>query len=174
MTIVLTALLLMNGAFEAGRGLPRVYVFTATSADGSPSEDERGRLDTVRDLREHLAKEKYKVTLASTREESDVVVEVVSREKNDLPVGGYGGATVGPSGQVVIKLSAKWGSEATEIKGTAAGYWGKAAKDASDRLVKWILRIATSTGKAELAPSGLTITGVEGATCLEWRWALAA
>jgi hypothetical protein len=48
----------------------------------------------------------------------------------------------------VIKLSAKWGTETTEIKGTAAGYWGKAAKDASDRLVKWILRIAVSSGKA--------------------------
>ncbi len=55
-------------------------------------------------------------------------------------MGGFGGTAVGPSGEMVVRVRVKYGKEQSELKGTAPGYWGKAAKDAADRVSKWIER----------------------------------
>jgi len=117
----------------------RVFIYTEKSASGTVTEEEKGRQSTVADLREALRRD-IRVVLVPTRSEAQVVVEVLAREKHEAPIGGYGGTSVGPSGEVTVRLRVKWGDEETEIKGTALGYWGRAAKDAGDRLSKWIAR----------------------------------
>jgi hypothetical protein len=121
---------------------PRVFVFTAQSkAAPPPTEEEEGRLDSVRDVREALAR-KAGLVMVSSASEANVLVEVVEREKRDAAIGGYGGTSVTPQGEVILRLHLKWGEQETDIKGVAPGYWGRAAKDAADRAMKWIARIA--------------------------------
>jgi hypothetical protein len=121
---------------------PRVFVFTAVSEAPAPaSEDEQGRLDSVRDVREALARKAGLVMVASATD-ADVLVEVVEREKRDAGIGGFGGTAVTPQGEVILRLHLKWGEHEIDIKGVAPGYWGRAAKDAADRAMKWIARIA--------------------------------
>jgi hypothetical protein len=119
----------------------RVYVYTEKSPSGPVTDEEKGRLDTVNDIREALRKD-IRIVLVPNRSDAQVVVEVLNREKREASIGGFGGTSVGPSGEVVVQLRVKWGDEQTEIKGTALGYWGRAAKDAADRLSKWIARIS--------------------------------
>lgn len=121
---------------------PRVFVFTTESKAGPPvTEEEQGRLDSVGDVREALGKKAGLVMVASASEAA-VLVEVVGREKRDAPIGGFGGTTVTPQGEAIIRLRVKYGDHETEIKGVAPGYWGRAAKDAADRAMRWIARIA--------------------------------
>jgi hypothetical protein len=121
---------------------PRVFVFTAQADVASPAtEEEQGRLDSVRDVREALARKAGLVMVASASD-ADVLVEVVEREKRDAGVGGFGGTAVTPQGEVILRLHLKWGEHEIDIKGVAPGYWGRAAKDAADRAMKWIARIA--------------------------------
>ena len=121
---------------------PRVYVFTTESKAGGPAtEEEQGRLDSVRDVREALGK-KAGLVMVSSLAEAHVVVEVVGREKRDAEIGGFGGTTLTPQGEVIVRLHLKYGEHETDIKGVAPGYWGRAAKDAADRAMRWISRIA--------------------------------
>ena len=130
------------GTQHPSSAAPRVFVFTAKSEAPPPlSEEEQGRLDSVRDVREALAK-KAGLVMAASASEADVLVEVVEREKRDAGVGGFGGTAVTPQGEVILRLHLKWGEHETDIKGVAPGYWGRAAKDAADRAMKWIARIA--------------------------------
>jgi hypothetical protein len=120
---------------------PRVFVFTSKSQAPPPATDEeQGRLDSVRDVREALAK-KAGLVMVSSASDANVLVEVVEREKRDAAIGGYGGTAVTPQGEVILRLHLKWGEHETDIKGVAPGYWGRAAKDAADRAMKWIARI---------------------------------
>lgn len=120
---------------------PRVYVFTAEPKAGSPTEEEQGRLDSVRDVREALSK-KAGLVMVSSAQDATVLVEVVGREKREAAIGGFGGTMVTPQGQAIIRLHLKYGDHDTEIKGVAPGYWGRAAKDAADRALRWIARMA--------------------------------
>jgi hypothetical protein len=150
------AILLLTVALRAATGLaaqapspaaPRVFVFTSKSQAPPPAtEDEQGRLDSVHDVREALAR-KAGLVMVSSATEADVLVEVVEREKRDAPIGGFGGTAVTPQGEVILRLHLKWGEHETDIKGVAPGYWGRAAKDAADRAMKWIARIAGVTEK---------------------------
>jgi hypothetical protein len=127
---------------QASPTAPRVFVFTAESKAGPPrGEEEQGRLDSVRDVREALGKKAGLVMVASAAE-ATVLVEVVAREKRDASIGGFGGTTVTPQGEAIIRLHLKYGEHDTDIKGVAPGYWGRAAKDAADRAMRWIARIA--------------------------------
>jgi hypothetical protein len=131
---------------------PRVFVFTTESKAGPPAtEEEQGRLDSVRDVREALGK-KAGLAMVSSAGEATVLVEVVGREKRDAPIGGFGGTSVTPQGEVIVRLHLKYGEHETDIKGVAPGYWGRAAKDAADRAMKWIARIADLPVKREKAP----------------------
>jgi hypothetical protein len=104
-------------------------------------EEEQGRLDSVRDVREALGKKPGLVMVASASD-AHVLVEVVGRETREAPIGGFGGTSIGPQGEMIVRLHLKYGEQETDIKGVAPGYWGRAAKDAADRAMRWIARIA--------------------------------
>ena len=130
----------------------RAYVFTATSPSGQPSEEELGRLDAVKEMRDALAKKKG-ISLVDDRAEATLLIEVVDREQRDEPSGGFGGVSVTKMGDTIIRLHLRSGEHETDIKGMGQGTWSRAAKDAADRILKWIARReppreAASTGKA--------------------------
>jgi hypothetical protein len=118
---------------------PRVFVFTAEPKAETATEDEQGRLDSVKDVHDALA-HKAGLTMVTSASEATVLVEVMQRERTEAG-GGFGGASVTPLGEVLIRLHLKFGEHETDIKGVSAGYWGRAAKDAADRAFKWIVRI---------------------------------
>jgi hypothetical protein len=119
----------------------RAFVYTATGASGQHTTEEQGRLDAVRDVRDALGKKKG-ITLVESREGANLLIEVVSREERVEPgaAGPFGGKTVSRMGDTIIRLHVKSGDEESDLKGIGQGTWGRAAKDAADRVVKWIAR----------------------------------
>jgi hypothetical protein len=130
---------------------PRVFVFTADAKSAPPTEEEQGRLDSVRDVREALGR-KAGLTMVSSASEATVLIEIIERERRDLPIGGFGGSSVTPQGEMIVRLHLKSGEHEADLKGVAAGYWARAAKDAADRALKWIARIDNIPGKRRGAP----------------------
>ena len=65
---------------------------------------------------------------------------MIDREKRDSPTGGFGGRTVTPLVETMLRIRVKFGDRDTEIKGVGQAYWSRAAKDAAERLGRWILR----------------------------------
>src|SRR5829696_225229 len=118
----------------------RAFIFTATGASGAHTAEEQGRLDAVRDVREALEKKKG-ITLVNTRADANLLIEVVGREERVEPgAGPFGGKSVTRMGDTIIRLHLKSGDEESDLKGLGQGTWGRAAKDAADRVVKWIAR----------------------------------
>lgn len=118
----------------------RAFVYTATGASGQHTPEEQGRLDAVRDVREALEKKKG-ITLVTSRQDANLLIEVVSREERVDPGGGpFGGKAVTRMGDTIIRLRVKSGDAESDLKGLGQGTWGRAAKDAADRVVKWIAR----------------------------------
>jgi hypothetical protein len=119
----------------------RAYVYTATGASGQHTPEEQGRLDAVKDVREALAKKKG-ITLVNSRADANLFVEVISREERVEPgaAGPFGGKSVTRMGDTIIRLHLKSGDQESDLKGIGQGTWGRAAKDAADRIVKWIAR----------------------------------
>lgn len=117
----------------------RAFVFTETGASGQPTEEEQGRLAAVRDMRDALEKKKV-ITLVNSRADANLLIEVVSREQGEEPGGGFGGKQITRMGDTIIRLHLKSGDEESDLKGMGQGTWGRAAKDAADRIVKWIAR----------------------------------
>lgn len=118
----------------------RAFVYTATGASGQHTPEEQGRLDAVRDVREALGKKKG-ITLVTSRQDANLLIEVVSREERVEPGGGpFGGKAVTRMGDTIIRLRVKSGDAESDLKGLGRGTWGRAAKDAADRVVKWIAR----------------------------------
>jgi len=133
------------GARPVSRPVPRVFVYTAEAKGDGKTEEEQGRLDSVRDMREAL-NHSSKIVLVSDASAAQVLVEVVGREKREAPVGGFGGTVVTPLVETIVRLHVKFGDHDTEIKGAGKAYWARAAKDAADRLIKWITRMAATPG----------------------------
>lgn len=117
----------------------RAFVFTATSASGQATPEEQGRLDAVRDVREALAKKKG-ISIVADRASANLLVEVVGREQREEPQGGFGGKAITRMGGTIIRLHLKSGDAESDVKGMGQGTWGRAAKDAADRILKWIAR----------------------------------
>lgn len=115
----------------------RVFVFTAQAPSGAVSEDEQGRLDSVRDLQDALARRKSDFTLVSTADQAQVVVEVTNREERDTPQGGFGGASMTRFRETIVRLRVKSGDRQSDLKGIGQPSWKAAAKDAAERLEKW-------------------------------------
>jgi hypothetical protein len=142
---MIAALFLAMFAAAAPQGVDkettvRAFVFTATGAGGEHTEEEQGRLDAVRDMRDALGKKKG-ITLVNDRADANLTIEVLGREQREEPGGGpFGGKTVTKMGDTIIRLRLKSGEEESELKGIGQGTWGRAAKDAADRIVKWIAR----------------------------------
>jgi len=117
----------------------RVFVFTATAASGQHTPEEEERLEAVGDMREALAKKKG-ITLVDSPADANVTMEVTGREAREEPTGGFGGKSMTHMGDMIIRLKLKMGDDESELKGMAQGTWGRAAKDAADRFMKWIAR----------------------------------
>jgi|KBSSwiStaDraftv2_1062776.scaffolds.fasta_scaffold334652_2 hypothetical protein len=116
----------------------RAYVYTATSP-ASDHAEQQGRIDAVRDVREALAKKKG-ITLVDDREQATLLVEVTGREQRDEGAGAFGGKSITRMGDTIIRLRVKAGDDESDLKGMGQGTWGRAAKDAADRILKWIAR----------------------------------
>jgi hypothetical protein len=117
----------------------RAFVFTETSPSGQPDDDERGRLDAVKEMREALAKKKG-ISVVDNRADATLLVEVVGRELRDEGGGGFGGAQITATGDTIIRLHLTSGKDEVDLKGMGQGTWGRAAKDAADRILKWVAR----------------------------------
>ncbi|HVD92648.1 MAG TPA: hypothetical protein VNC21_10215 [Vicinamibacterales bacterium] len=139
-TIVLIALAALHPTvWPDGRESVRVYVYTSPSASGEHTDEEKGRLDAVEELRGALKKKKG-LAIVNDRSQADVIVEVVEREQREAPVGGFGGKTVTAMGDTIIRVHVTAGEEQADLKGIGQGTWGRAAKDAAERITKWIAR----------------------------------
>lgn len=117
----------------------RVYVFTATGASGSHTPEEQGRLDAVADMRDALRRKKG-ITVVDDQSQANVQMEVLGREQREEPTGPFGGKAITRLGDTIIRVRVKAGDDESELKGMGQGTWGRAAKDAADRFVKWIAR----------------------------------
>jgi hypothetical protein len=116
----------------------RTFVYTAQAPGGGVSEEEQGRLDSVKDLADALGKWKIECLLVKSADEADVIVEVLNREERDAPVSGFGGASVTRFRETIVRLRVKSGEKQSELKGMGQASWKSAAKDAAERLAKWI------------------------------------
>jgi hypothetical protein len=157
-SIVLVALALTSGIAapqQSSSPAPRVFVFTADPKTTPPTEEEQGRLDSVKDVRDALSK-KAGLTMVTSASDATVLVEVMHRERSDAG-GGFGGASVTPLGDVLIRLHLKFGEQETDIKGVASGFWGKAAKDAADRAFKWIVKIDNMPARRGETPAPVVV-----------------
>lgn len=142
MTILTMVLFVMTaGGWQAPdkNTTVRVYVFTATSASGQHTAEEQGRLDAVGDMRDALRRKKG-ITVVDNQSEASVLMEVLGREQRDEPGGAFGGKAITRMGDTIIRLRVKSGDEESDLKGMGQGTWGRAAKDAADRFMKWTAR----------------------------------
>jgi hypothetical protein len=115
----------------------RVHVFTARSGSSVPAEDEQGRIDSVRDLTDTLRRRSGFV-LVDTPEEAQLRVEVVDREERNAPDGGFGGKALTRFRETIVRLRVDTAGANGELKGIGRPSWKDAAKDAADRLTKWV------------------------------------
>lgn len=115
----------------------RIFVYTAQAASGGVSEDEQGRLDSMRDLQDLLARRKSDFTLVTSADDAEVIVEVLNREERDVPQGGFGGASMTRFRETIVRLRVKSGEKQSELKGIGQPSWKAAAKDVVERLTKW-------------------------------------
>src|SRR5262245_51001320 len=103
----------------------RVYVFTAEESSGQAKDEEKGRREAVREMRDALAKKKG-VRIVNSRDEADVVVEVMDREERDAASGAYGGMSITKLNDTIIRLRvSRAGGEPSELKGVGQGTWGR-------------------------------------------------
>ena len=115
----------------------RIYVFTAQSTGSAPSDEERGRLETARDLQD-LLRRKSPFVLTATADEAQVVVEVINREERRLPEGGFGGKSLTKFRETIVRVKVSAGTDASELKGVGQGSWKAAEKDLVERFSKWV------------------------------------
>jgi hypothetical protein len=141
-TIALCAVLSGGQASTNGKESVRIYVFaTATAtADGSTTPDEahQATAAAVRDLRDAIRR-KAGLSVVDDRAQADVVVEITGRDEQEGD-GGFGGIKLTPLVTTTIRLHVTSGHHATDLNGTGPGTGSRAAKDAADRLLKWIVR----------------------------------
>jgi hypothetical protein len=121
----------------------RVFVYAAPAAAGRagspdrPEDDAQALEDSVSDLREALRR-KREFVLTETADDAQLRVEVVNREQRDAGSGGYGGQRLTPMRETLVRLRVDNGDANGELKGTGRSSWKDAAKDAAERLTKWI------------------------------------
>jgi hypothetical protein len=117
----------------------RAYVFTDQSPSGTPSPDEQGRLEAVRELKAELSKKKG-ISLVDRREDANLFIEVTGREQHDESEGPFGGKKLTPLGDSIIRFHISSEGQESDLKGMGQGGSPHAAKDAADRILKWIAR----------------------------------
>jgi hypothetical protein len=139
-TMLLVVAALYPAMWADQRENVRVYVYTSPSASGQHTDEEKGRLEAVDELRGALKKKKG-LAIVDDRSQADVLVEVLEREQREAPLGGFGGKKITPMGDTIIRVHVTSGKQQTDLKGIGQGTWGRAAKDAADRILKWIARL---------------------------------
>jgi hypothetical protein len=112
----------------------KVYVFTSQAA-GAASEEEQGRLDSVRDLSDALDGKQF--TLVRSADEAQMTVEIVNREERDSAQGGFGGKTLTKFREIILRIRVKAGDDQSDLKSTGRPSWGAAAKDLAKQLSSW-------------------------------------
>lgn len=139
--VALCAVLGLGQTQTYGKESVRIYVFASENAptDDAPEEAQQGKLAAVRELREAI-RHKTGLSLVDDRAQADVIVEVTDRQQQDAGEGGFGGVKLTPLVNTTIRLHVTSGEHATDIKGMGSGSGSRAAKDAADRLLKWIAR----------------------------------
>ena len=68
------------------------------------------------------------------------MIEVIELEQRDAGDGGFGGAKLTPLVNSILRLHLTAGENQTDIKGMGPGSGSRAAKDAADRVLKWVVR----------------------------------
>ncbi len=136
--VLIVALTILQGSNTSSTSV-RAYVYTATSTGAERTPEEQGRLAAVRDVQDALEKKKG-ITVVKDREDANLFVEVLGREQREEGAGPFGGKTITRMGATIIRLRVKSGTEESDLKGMGQGTWGRAAKDAADRILKWIAR----------------------------------
>jgi hypothetical protein len=142
--LAVCALLGNAQAKSYGKEAVRIYVFATEAAAGAsagatPDEAQQGRVAAVRELRDALRR-KAGLAIVDDRAQADVVVEVTDREQQDAGEGGFGGVKLSPLVNTIIRTHVTAGTEQTDIKGMGPGTGDRAAKDAAERLLRWIVR----------------------------------
>jgi hypothetical protein len=153
--IALCAVLSGGQASTNGKESVRIYVFASDTAAASTAPDEARQATSaaVRDLRDAI-RHKAGLSVVDERAEADVIVEVTGREQ-DASDGGFGGIKLTPLVTTTIRLHVTSGDHATDLKGTGPGTGSRAAKDAADRLLSWIVRNRLDrAAKPALKPTG--------------------
>jgi hypothetical protein len=117
----------------------RVHVFTAMTTGSPATDEEKGRIESVADLRDLLGKRRSEITIVGTADEAQVIVEVTDREERDAAAGGFGGIGVSRFRTTIVRVDVKAGDDRSSLKGLGQGSWSSAAKDAAERLRKWIV-----------------------------------
>ena len=136
---VMVMLGLMLGVHAGPKPAPHhVYVFTAETP-GESSGDLKECTDAVKDVSDALAKKKG-VTIVDESASADIKLEIVKCEARGMGSGGFGGKTITPFDQKIIHIHAVSSADQADFRGEASGYWNRAAKDAADRIAKWIQR----------------------------------
>jgi hypothetical protein len=133
--LALAAGVLPADGFAAQKHGPavRVYVFT-NQAGGAASEEEQGRLSSVRDLSDALDGKQF--TIVRSADDAQMVVEVVNREEREPSQGGFGGASLTKLRDVILRIRVKAGDDQSELKAIRPS-WGAAAKDLAKQLSGW-------------------------------------
>ena len=123
-----------------GKESVRIYIVAVELPDGSSTDEaKQARLTAVRELREALGR-KAGLRIVDDRSQADVIVEVLDREEQSAGEGGFGGVKLTALVNTTIRLRVTSGQHQTEMKGMGAGAGSRAAKDAADRILKWIVR----------------------------------
>ena len=120
---ILAALLLSTLAVAASeadqRPVIRVHVIAGPAASGNAAATVDGLED-------------------STADDAQVRVEVVDREERDPAQGGFGGTSITKFRQTIVRLRIESGSAKSDLKGIGQSSWKAAAKDAAERVSKWL------------------------------------
>ncbi len=140
LALMLCAVLGGGQAKSYGKESVRIFVFTAqTEGSAAPDEAQQSRLAGVKELKEQL-RHKAGLSVVDDRAQADVLIEVLELEQRDAGDGGFGGAKLTPLVNSIVRLHLTAGDNQTDIKGMGPGSGSKAAKDAADRVLKWIVR----------------------------------
>ena len=117
----------------------RLFVYAAEPAPGPGQGAAPERAEAARDMRDALRR-KAGLEIVEDRASAHVLVEVIGREAREGPGGGFGGKQLTRMDEMIIRLHLRAGDDEADIKGMGVGTWGRAAKDAADRVLKWIAR----------------------------------
>ena len=115
----------------------RVYVAAGESTSGSEAATAAGLDDSTTDVRDALGHRKG-LTIVEDAEQAQVRVEVVDREERESAQGGFGGTSVTKFRQTIVRLRIESGPDKGELKGIGQSSWKAAAKDAAERVSKWL------------------------------------